>query len=194
VRELVYLVATTVDGFIAADSGTDPDFFVFEGPQVPDLLAEFPEMIPGHLRDVIGMPRDTPNARFDTVLMGRETYGIGLKLGITNPYPHLRQIVVSSSLSSAPDPAVEVISGDVVERVRALKADDGADIWLCGGGALAASLVAEIDELIFKVSPVVLGDGVPLFRGVVGPRRLTMTDHRVYDNGFMLLRYRFADV
>jgi dihydrofolate reductase len=192
-RELVYLVATTVDGFIAADSGTDPDFFVFEGPQVPDLLAEFPEMIPAHGRDVLGMPRDTPNARFDTVLMGRETYGIGLKVGITSPYPHLRQLVVSS-LGSRPDPAVEVISGDVVERVRALKAEDGADIWLCGGGALAACLAEDIDEFILKVSPVVLGDGVPLFRGVVGPRRLTMTDHRVYSNGFMLLRYRFADV
>lgn len=192
-RELVYLVATTIDGFIAAGSDTTPDFFAFEGPQVPDLLAEFPDMIPAHARDLIGMPRDTPNARFDTVLMGRGTYGIGLKAGITSPYPHLRQIVVSSSLASTPDPAVEVISGGVVERIRALKAEGGADIWLCGGGALAACLAGEIDELILKVSPVVLGGGVPLFDSVIGPRRLTMTGHRVYDNGFALLRYRFAD-
>jgi hypothetical protein len=38
------------------------DFFPFEGPHVADLLAEFPEMIPGHARATLGLNDD--NQRF----------------------------------------------------------------------------------------------------------------------------------
>lgn len=89
-RSLVYLVATTIDGFITGPDRGDPDFFPFEGPHVADLLAEFPEMIPGHLREHVGLV-GAENRRFDTVLMGRTTYGVGLQTGVTSPYPHLRQ-------------------------------------------------------------------------------------------------------
>jgi dihydrofolate reductase len=189
-RSLVYFVATTLDGYIAGGDRGDPDFFPFEGPHVADLLAEFPEMIPGHFRARLGLNED--NQRFDTILMGRTTYDIGRVVGLTSPYPHLRQIVVSSSITAAPDPAVEVIGQDVIDRVRALKAEQGKDIWLAGGGRLAASVVDEIDELILKVNPVVLGAGVPLFDGLVGPRPVTPTGHKVYPNGFALLRYRWS--
>jgi dihydrofolate reductase len=188
-RSLVYLVACTLDGYIAGVDGSY-DFFPVEGPNVADLLAEFPEMIPGHFRETVGITAE--NQRFDTVLMGRTTYEVGQIVGITSPYPHLRQILVSSSTSSSPHPTVEVISDDAAVRVRALKAKPGKDIWLCGGGRLAASLVDEIDELILKMHPILLGSGIPLFAGPVGPRTATMTKHKIYPNGFALLRYRWS--
>ncbi len=188
-RKLVYLVACTVDGYIAAGDGSF-DFFGFEGPHVRDLLDEFPEMIPGHARDAVG-PLG-PNRRFDTVLMGRATYEVGLPLGVTSPYPHLRQIVVSTTMTGAPDPAVELVRDDAAARVRALKDEPGADVWLCGGASLAASLADEIDELVLKVNPIVLGSGIPLFAGVIGPRALAVTEHRTYPNGFALLRGRLG--
>src|SRR5699024_673840 len=49
-KKLVYLVATTIDGYIASESSDNPDFFFTEGPQASDLLVEFPEMIPTHIR------------------------------------------------------------------------------------------------------------------------------------------------
>ncbi|HEY0636411.1 MAG TPA: dihydrofolate reductase family protein [Pseudonocardiaceae bacterium] len=189
-RSLVYLVATTLDGFIAGTDRGNPDFFPFDGPQAADLLAEFPEMLPGHVRGPLGLA-DRPNQRFDTALMGRTTYAIGADAGFPSPYPHLRQIVVSASLPRPPAP-VEVIRDDVVARVRELKAQDGADIWLCGGGRLAASLVDEIDELILKVNPLVLGEGVPVFDGPVGPRRTELVGQRVYPDGYAVLRYRWS--
>jgi dihydrofolate reductase len=188
-RSLVYFVACTVDGYIAAQDGA-LDAFAFEGPQVRDLLDEFPEMLPGHLRDAVG-PLG-PNRRFDTVLMGRGTYEVGLLAGVTSPYPHLRQLVVSATMTERPDPEVELVREGVVERVRALKAEAGADVWLCGGAGLAATLADEIDELILKVSPIVLGSGIPLFAGAVGPRALAVTEHRTYPDGFALLRGRLG--
>ena len=91
------------------------------------------------------------------------TYDIGRKAGLTSPYPHLRQIVLSSSITAPPDPAVEVFGPEVISEVRALKAGPGKDLWLAGGGRLAAFLADEIDELILKVNPVLLGAGTPLF-------------------------------
>jgi len=124
-------------------------------------------------------------------LMGRITYDIGRKAGLTSPYPHLRQIVLSSSITAPPDPAVEVFGPEVISEVRALKAGPGKDLWLAGGGRLAAFLADEIDELILKVNPVLLGAGTPLFDAPIGPRPVTLIRHKVYSNGFALMRYRW---
>jgi dihydrofolate reductase len=188
-RSLVYLVACTVDGYIAAPEGS-ADFGRFEGPQVADILAEFPEMIPGHVRGGLDLSAD--NQRFDTVVMGRATYEVGLSDGITSPYPHLRQILATTTIAAPPDPAVEIVGTEIVEHVRALKRESGMDIWLAGGGRLAATLADELDEMILKINPLVLGAGIPLFAERIGPRALTMTQHKVYDNGYALMRYRWA--
>ena len=71
-----------------------------------------------------------------------------------------------------------------------MKEKPGKDIWLCGGGDLATALYEEIDELILKSNPVLLGCGIPLFSGAVEQRALELVQHRVYGNGFVLLRYR----
>ena len=91
--------------------------------------------------------------------------------------------MVSTSITASPDPAVEVVGQAVIDRVRALKAEQGKDVWLAGGGRLAASLVDEIDELILKVNPVVLGAGTLLFDGLIGLRSVTPTGHKVYPDG-----------
>ena len=62
-------------------------------------------------------------------------------------------------------PGITVTDEDPVALVRRLKHQDGTGIWLCGGGALAAALVDEIDRLVLKVNPVLLLDGTPLFAG-----------------------------
>lgn len=191
-RELTYYVATTVDGFIAAPDGSF-DAFLSEGPHLADLFAEFPETVPGHLRELVGVPAGTPNRHFDTVLMGRATYEVGLAVGVTSPYPHLRQYVFSGALPASPDPAVRLVRGDPLDLVRQLKAEPGElGIWLCGGGALASALLPEIDQLVLKVNPVLLGAGIRLFAGAAGPTplRLEVTASRGYDNGFTLVRYR----
>lgn len=191
-RQLVYLVATSLDGCITTEPAADPRWLVLQGPHNHDLNVEFPEMTPGHLRDAVGIAPSTVNARFDTVIMGRHTYDIGTAVGVTSPYPHLQQVVVSQTLRDAPDPAIHLVGGDPVQYVRELKKESKRDIWLCGGGVLAASLYDELDELILKIYPIAIGAGVPLFGGRVAHHVWTMTQHRVYPNGFSLVRYRRA--
>ena len=78
---------------------------------------------------------------------------------------------------------------DAAGTVRLLKGESGKDIWLCGGATLAAALFGEIDELILKINPVVLGTGIPLFAGT-HEARVDLVDSQTYANGFMVGRYR----
>jgi len=186
-RKLKYYVACTVDQFIAREDGSF-DFFLFEGEQVADLFESFPETIPAHLREQLGISAE--NKCFDAVLMGRRTYEVGLKEGITNPYPQMKQYLFSRTLQESPDQNVELVSTDPLEFVRELKQQSGKDIWLCGGGNLAITLFSEINELILKVHPILLGCGIPLFSGVIQQTSLELTGSKIYNNGFMLLQYR----
>ena len=188
IRKLIYYVAVTVDGFIAREDGSFEDFLA-EGPHLADLFKEFPETIPGPMREAAGVS-GVANKHFDAVLMGRKTYEVGSDQGITNPYVTLRQYLFSTSLEQSPDPAVELVREDFVETVRRLKRESGKDIWLCGGGQLAAALAGELDELIVKRNPVLLGRGIPLFDGGLLPLHLELLEQKTYDNGFLRLHYR----
>ncbi|MGZ3142249.1 dihydrofolate reductase family protein [Lentzea chajnantorensis] len=183
-RKLVYYVATTLDGFIAAEDGTY-DGFVFEGDHMDGINAEYPDTLPTQFREALGL-LDAPNKHFDTVLMGRSTYQV--PGGLASPYAHLRQFVVSTQITGTP-PDVEVIREDVVGRVRALKEEDGQDIWLCGGGKLAATLLPEIDALLLKIHPVVFGRGIPLFDGKADITKFTRTDARLFESGVSFMTY-----
>lgn len=185
-RKLTYYIAASLDGFIAGPQGQF-DFFGFEGDFAAFILAEFPETLPGPARVPLGIA-DSPNKRFDTVVMGRGTYEPGLAAGLTSPYPQLRQYVFSRSLTST-DPAVEVVAGDPAEFVRQLKKDDGLGIWLCGGGQLAGQLRDEIDELIVKINPLVLGTGIPLVAGGFALDQLRLVESRAFETGTIVATY-----
>jgi dihydrofolate reductase len=187
-RKLVYYVACTVDGFIAREDGSI-DWALFQGEHFTDLIERFPETFPTHMRRTLGVPENA--RRFDTVLMGRKTYEAGLNVGITSPYEPLRQFVVSSSMPEIPNSAVHLYRGAALELARRLKAEQGKDIWLCGGAKLAAGVFTEIDELILKINPVLIGAGIPLFDGVAATRATTLAEHKIYPNGFVLARYHF---
>lgn len=186
-RKLVYYVGLSLDGRIAGPGG-EFDFF----PQGDDqraaaysawMTALYPETIPTAFRAAVGVT-DTPNRRFDTVLMGLGSYRPGLDSGVPSPYAHLRQYVVSSTLSPDIDPAVTVVPGDPLGLVRDLKNEDGdLDIWLCGGGRLAGTLLPEIDELMIKTYPVIAGSGIAVVDGAFDPTVFDVAERTAFPNG-----------
>ncbi|MEE4024910.1 dihydrofolate reductase family protein [Gordonia sp. PKS22-38] len=191
-RKLIYLVAATLDGFIAASAGSDPSGTVFEleGDHASSLLDEYPETIPFHVRPMIGMG-DVEPRHFDTVLEGRASYEIGRSQGVSDAYPHLRHLVFSSTLDATPAESIELVTSDAIAHVRALKAEQGRDIWLCGGGSLAASLRTEIDEIHLKLHPVVLGTGIPLLAPPTTPEvdRFRLRSAQPFQSGVSLMIY-----
>ncbi|MEU1570400.1 dihydrofolate reductase family protein [Streptomyces collinus] len=190
-RKLVYYIAVTLDGRIAGPEG-EYDFFPAGTEQQSAAYSAwantlYPEAVPTAYRAAAGLA-DTPNRSFDTVVMGAATYRAPLEQGVTSPYAHLRQYVVSSTLGHDVDPAVTVVPGDPLTLVRELKRekDSGADIWLCGGGKLAGALLPEIDELVVKRYPVVAGAGIPAFDGPFDPTVFDVAERTAFPNGVTL--------
>lgn len=188
-RHLTYYVAASIDGLIAGPDG-EFDMFVFHGDLAAWIIEEYPETLPVHARAALGLA-DAPPRRFDTVLMGRKTFEPALHAGMSSAYPHLRQIVFSRTLP-ADQADVEVVATDPIDTVRALKEEPGGGLWLCGGAALATALRDDIDEMIIKRNPVVLGRGVPLFNDAYRVSTMRLAETRVFDVGVVVERYTAA--
>ncbi|MGE5531504.1 MAG: dihydrofolate reductase family protein [Bacteroidota bacterium] len=90
---------------------------------------------------------------------------------------------------------VTVLSGDVLERVRQLKAGPGQTIAIFGSNTLCTSLVEAglIDEFQIMVNPVVLGEGTPLFHGLVKKAELRLTVVQSMPSGAVFLTYARRD-
>jgi dihydrofolate reductase len=188
-RELTYYVACSVDGFIAHTDGSH-DGFSQDSEYFADLFSSFPETVPSHLRDVMGVRSE--NKLFDIVLMGRKTYEIGLKEGVTSPYSHMKQYLFSRTIQDSSDERVQLVSENAVELVETLKQQTGKGIWLCGGANLAATLFENslVDQLILKINPFLMGSGIPLFSGVIQQAALELTNSKIYKNGVVMLYYK----
>jgi dihydrofolate reductase len=189
-RKLVYNVAVTLDGFIAGPDGGDPSgesFFPLHRDLVDFIATEFAETLPGAARQAMGI--DGPGKHFDTVLEGRSSYEVGLAAGITNAYPHLRHLVFSTTMGQSPDPTVELVAADPAETARSLKAEDGLDIWIVGGGKLARALLPEIDRLILKQHSSVIGSGIPMFDGPFETHPFRPTDLHQLESGVRILSF-----
>ena len=130
----------------------------------------------------------------DTVVMGRKTYEVGLKMtkGKGNPYPGIKSYVFSRTLKARRDASVEIVSGDAAKFVRKLKKQPGKDICVMGGGELAHSLFEAklIDEIGFNIHPVLLGSGVPLFHPMKRQINLELLDCKRFKNGCVCVTYR----
>ncbi|MCQ4199958.1 dihydrofolate reductase family protein [Streptomyces sp. NPDC058783] len=189
-RKLTYFVACSIDGFIGGPDG-DASFMLpfVDGEFLEFLKAEYPETVATHGRRALGID-DLPSKRFDTIVQGRASYDLALKEGITSPYAHLREYVASRTLTESPDPNVEIIPTDLVGRVRELKAEDSAfGIYLCGGSAVAGELVDEVDELVIKTYPVLLGSGMPMFASGFEVCEFVPDSVRTFGNGVVVRTY-----
>ena len=185
-RELVYYVATSIDGYIAGPAGQF-DAFVFEGDHAAAQLERFPDAIPTDAAAHLGIDQTT--GRFSTVLMGWNTYAVG---GLDSPYRHLEQIVFSRTRTATAE-NLRTTDADPRDVIRDLRTQPGGDIWLCGGGDLAAHLVDEIDRIIIKRQPVLFRSGIPLFgRSDYAPLHLDVVESTTFDTGVTITEYARA--
>jgi dihydrofolate reductase len=77
----------------------------------------------------------------------------------------LPKIVFSRTVDSAPGKNVRVENGDLVEKVTALKNQEGKHLLVYGGAKFVASLIGHnlIDELNLFVHPIAIGEGQRIF-------------------------------
>jgi len=130
----------------------------------------------------------------DTIVMGRKTYEVALRMGAGGASAGVKTYVFSRTIK-APKKKVknlEFISEDAAEFVRKLKSDAGKDILVMGGGLLAKSLFEAdlIDEVGFNIHPVLLGSGIPMFHEMNRQINLELIDCKPFKCGTVMVSYR----
>lgn len=127
----------------------------------------------------------------DTVLMGRKTYQVSLRMG-GGPVSGMTNYVFSRTLAADSAPGFIVVASDAVDFVRELKEKAGKDICLMGGGVLAKPLFEGglIDEIGLHIHPVLLGSGSPAIPPVSRRIGLELIESRTFKNGGLLVSYR----
>jgi dihydrofolate reductase len=132
-------------------------------------------------------------SQFDTILVGRRTFEPMAAAGRTT-MPGIKTVVFSRSLRQKDYPDVQIVAENQLETVAALKASEGRDIWLFGGGALFRSLAdaGMVDTVEVSVVPILLGSGVPLAPNPTERIKLALKNQKVYRSGIVSLEYEIT--
>lgn len=130
----------------------------------------------------------------DAMLIGRKTWEFAQKMGGGPATPGITTYLFSRTMGEAPE-GVELVRGDAVEFVRALKAQEGGDIILMGGGELGTSLIegGVVDEIGLNIHPLLLGGGIPAFRAMRRRVELELIEARAIAKDCVLVRYRVVN-
>ncbi|NDK89014.1 dihydrofolate reductase [Gordonia desulfuricans] len=146
-----YYTATTLDGFLA-DEHDDLGW----------LLSQ------PHDEDGFGNMNDF-GKQVGTVVMGATTYQwlLDNELSEARPWPYTEPSFVFTHREITPvADSIRVVAGSPSEfRDELVAAADGKDVWVVGGGDLAAQFAdaGMLDEIEVSIAPVTLGSGRPLF-------------------------------
>jgi dihydrofolate reductase len=169
-RTLLYGAACSLDGFIAAPND-EVDWLQWS--------------------DDVAAISKTVWDRVDTVLMGRKTYDVAVRMG-TRAYPGVNNYVFSRTLAPEAAPEVTVVADDAVAYVRKMKQQPGSGICLLGGGELARSLMDAdlVDEVGVNIQPVLLGSGIPLLPASTRKHSLKRVESRRIAGDCVYILYR----
>lgn len=171
-----FFTATSLDGFLADEhDGLD---WLLRQPTGPESILPFEEFF----------------ADIGAIVTGRTTYQWVLdhEETVDGAWVFTQPTVVFTHRElPLPREGVTTASGDPARHRAALEAAaDGKDVWIVGGGDLAAAFARAgmLDEVFVSIAPVTLGAGRPLLGGRVD---LELLEHGT--NG-ALLEARFAVV
>lgn len=102
----------------------------------------------------------------------------------------MTKVVFSRSIKESNWKNTQIHHDNLIEVVRQLKNRSSSDILVMGSGSIVQQLAKEglIDEYIFIVTPVVAGEGKPLFPSVK-QFELTPVEARTFESGNVVLQY-----
>ncbi|MDX9880821.1 MAG: dihydrofolate reductase family protein [Prolixibacteraceae bacterium] len=170
-RKVILFIAMSLDGYIAK----------------PDDDISFLSMV-GQEGEDYGYASFVKNV--DTVIWGRRTYEKVLSFGVE--FPHAgRNVFVMTSKPLQDYGPVRFYSGSVKELIERLKRQDGKNIYVDGGSVLVNEMLRYqlIDEFYISVIPILLGDGIPLFRKGIPEQKLKLAGSQHFEKGLVQMHY-----
>lgn len=186
-RKIKMLNRISIDGYFASLNETSfgMDWFIHD-PEV-DTAAH-----------VIG-------GKMDTLILGRKTYRLfeHFWVPILND-PHapvhmkataeeltaMTKVVFTHTVSETAWDNTRICKENPVEAARQMKQEPGSDLLVLGSGSIVQQLADAglIDEYIFIVTPIVAGEGKPLFPAM-NQQQLLLREARTFKSGNVVLHY-----
>lgn len=188
-RKLVYFMHASLDGFV---SGTNGELnWVTINDEIFDFVS-------------------TMTDRADTALYGRVTYEMMEAYWPTAAdqpnaskhdkehsvwYKNVSKVVLSKTMTGTGLKNTTIISSNLAENINKLKQQPGRDILIFGSPSASHSLLQAglVDEFRIFVNPVLLGQGIPLFKHVSEITRLKLLESKTFTSGVVALFYRKED-
>jgi dihydrofolate reductase len=172
-RKIIVHIATSADGYIARPDGDLEWLTARPKPKGFYGIAAFMKSV-------------------DTLILGRKTYEAGLRMG--GKFDSGSRVIVFSRQARPADapPGVEFVNQPIAPFVRQLREQPGKDIWLMGGGDIIAAFLDQraTDEFVITVTPVFIGDGIPLIARRHRHVPLDLISAQSFEDGVVQLRYR----
>lgn len=184
-RKLIFFMHTSLDGFVAGLKGE------MNWIKVDDEIFDF-------------VDRMTKKA--DTALYGRVTYEMmqnywpnaGKQPNASKHdkehsawYNKISKVVLSKTMSEQGLQNTKVISEQLSENINEIKKQEGKNILIFGSPTASQSLLKEglIDEFWLFVNPVILGQGIPLFKNLTETTKLNLLETKTFSCGVIALHY-----
>ena len=172
-RKIKLYIAVSLDGYIARDDGD------------LDWLTEFPNP------EKTDYGYQTFFDSIDIVIMGGRTYRDILSMDIVWPYQAKETYIITHN-SLAKGKNIQFITHDILGTISEIQKENGQDIWLVGGGEIISMLLNHnlIDEIIITTIPAILGNGIPLFSGIMKESKWETFIYYKYENGVTQAHYK----
>ena len=188
-RKVIACEFMTIDGVIQNEEN-DGDGFKYGGWFFP--YAD--EVTGAVVQERLAKPADLLLGR--KVFDGWETYWPTHSDFWPNVMTATKYVASNTRTSSDWQPTV-FLSGDLAEKVRQLKQEDGPDLQVMGSADMLQTLFKNdlVDELHLMIIPITLGTGKRLFANGTIPASFKVTESQVSPNGIFIVNYeRDGDV
>jgi dihydrofolate reductase len=184
-RKIVSFMHTSLDNFVAGPNG-EMDWI-----KVDDAMFDF---------------ASKRTSESDLALYGRKTFDMMEAYWPTaadqpNPskhdiehsawYKQVNKVVLSKTLKGKTIPKTTIVSENIAQEILKLKKTNGKEIIIFGSPSVSHLLVKEnlVDELWLFVNPILLGNGIPMFKGIQERKNLKLVSSHVLDSGVICLHY-----
>jgi dihydrofolate reductase len=127
----------------------------------------------------------------DTIIIGRKTYEKIISMGYD--YPHTNKDVYI--ITRTQKPAIGTFcfyTGSLVSLVSKLKNQSGKNIYCDGGAEIVYELQKNnlIDEYIISIIPIMLGNGIKLYKDGRPEQKLKLINTKQFETGLTQLHYK----
>ena len=188
-RKIIAAEFMTIDGVIQNEEN-DGDGFKYDGWFFP--YAD--EVTGAVVQERLAKPMD--------LLLGRKTFDGWETYWPThsNFWPNVMtatKYVASNTRNSSDWQPNVFLSGDIAEKVRELKQQDGPDIYVMGSSDLLQTLFKNdlVDAMELMIIPITLGTGKRLFENGTIPASFKVTSSQIAPKGIIIVTYeRDGDV